>query len=89
MWMEIDLEDVTEDGDIREDGASGSVNCVRLHIPYAMLGGAPERDYFPTAFAIGQYLGWAVIDEQTGESLAASAARGQDAPRRKPWWKLW
>jgi hypothetical protein len=65
-WMEIDLEVVNEDGDnIEEFGQEYSeVNCVELHIPYALLGDAPERDYFPTADAIAKHLGWRVFDEQ-------------------------
>lgn len=70
LWMEIDLESVTEEGDSRNDGEdAATVNCVRLHIPYAMLGESPRRDYFPTAEAIARYLGWSAIDDQTGEPL--------------------
>src|SRR5512135_437347 len=58
-WMEIDLEVVSEEGDnIEEDGKSyNDINCVRLHVPYAFLGDAIERDYLPTAFAIAEHIG--------------------------------
>lgn len=68
LWMEIDLESVTEDGDAR-DGGTATFNCVRLHIPYGLLGENPARDYFPTVVAIARHLGWRAVDDQTGEIL--------------------
>src|SRR5437879_4349117 len=78
LWMEIDLDSVTEDGDTRDDGdASPTVNCVRLHIPYPFLGKHPEHDYFPIAVAIAQHLGWPAIDEQTGQPLQSGSSRDE------------
>ncbi len=68
LWMEIDLESVTEDGDARDDGNT-AVNCIRLHVPYGLLGDNPECDYFPTAAAIARHLGWRAMDDQTGEPI--------------------
>jgi hypothetical protein len=70
-YMEIDLEVVDEFGDnIEERGKEyAEINRVALHIPYQVLGEAPERDYFPIAFSIARYLGWQVFDEQQGEYL--------------------
>jgi hypothetical protein len=80
--MEIDLEVVNEEGDnIEEDGkAYGDINCVRLHIPYAFLGDAIDRDYLPTAFAIADYTGWALYDDQSDEAVP----RDGESPRRDP-----
>jgi hypothetical protein len=84
-WMEIDLEVVSEDGDsIAESWQTyEAINCVRLHIPYQFLGKAIERDYLPTAFAISEFVGWPVYDEQKDEFLAP------EATRIKSWWKFW
>jgi hypothetical protein len=71
LWMEIYVESATEDGGAGDEG-SPTVNRVRLHIPYGLLGESPERDYFPTAVAIARHLGWRAIDEQTGRSLTMS-----------------
>lgn len=73
LWMEIDLETVSDEGEWTGDSDSSTVNCIRLHIPYPALGTSPERDYFPTAHAIGRHLNWPVTDCQTGESLDALA----------------
>jgi hypothetical protein len=90
LWMEIDLEDVTEDGDPNDAADdSRSFNCVRCHIPYSKLGDFPQRDYFPTVVTIAQYLGWRALDEQTGNPLAAPATQHNENPARRPWWKLW
>jgi len=81
----IDLEVVSEDGDsIAESWQTyEAINCVRLHIPYQFLGKAIERDYLPTAFAISEFVGWPVYDEQKDEFLAP------EATRIKSWWKFW
>src|SRR5262249_46575523 len=72
LWMEIDLEATTGEGDIRDDtDESTTVNCVRLHIPYGYLGGPSRHKYFETALAIAQHLQWPAIDEQTGSALLA------------------
>jgi hypothetical protein len=70
--MFIDLEVVSDEGDnIEEKGREyREINCVRLHIPYAMLGNHPDRDYFPLALAIAERLGWTAYDNQTGELIS-------------------
>lgn len=90
-WMEISLETVDEDGNwIEEDGkVYDSTNCIRLHIPYAFLGKRPEQDYFPTAFAIADHLGWSLYDEQSGEDIPRDADASTEAQTQKPWWKFW
>ena len=90
-WMEIDLEVVSEEGDYDCDAASESdtINCVRLHIPYAFLGNAIERDYLPTAFAIAGRIGWLLYDDQTGEPVLREAVAPKDPKARKPWWRFW
>src|SRR5262245_52382968 len=86
LWMEIDPELVTEEGDTRDDDlGSSTVNCIRLHIPYAELGKQPESDYYPTARAIAEHLGWVAMDEQTGAPLAPATSQASS----KPWWRFW
>ena len=89
--MEISVETVDVDGNsIEEDGKIyGTTNCIRLHIPYAFLGKRPERDYFPTAFAIADHLGWSLYDEQSGEDIPREAMASDSAPKQKPWWRIW
>jgi hypothetical protein len=79
--MEIDLELVSEDGDILDDEAYAEFNCIRLHIPQEFLSAAFQRDYFPTALAIAERLGWHLFDDQTEEEVTYVA--------EKPWWKFW
>lgn len=79
--MEIDLELVDDGGDILDDEAYTEFNCVRLHIPQEFLSATFQRDYFPTALAIAQRLGWQLFDDQT-EQLVTRVAE-------KPWWKFW
>lgn len=70
--MEIDLEVVSDEGDnIEEDGGEyPEINCVRLHVPYSMLGNQPGRDYFPLALKIAERLGWTAYDDQSGEPIS-------------------
>ena len=84
-WMEIDLEVVSEEGDNVQHAAEtyDTFNCIRLHIPYPYLGDAIERDYFPTAFAIADFVGWTLYDEQIDEPAP------RNAERRKAWWRFW
>src|SRR5690349_7602906 len=65
-WMNISLEVADTDGDSESasDAGHAEVNCVRFHIPYEQLGDEPEGDYFPTAWAVAQFLGWRLYDEQ-------------------------
>src|SRR5262245_55607795 len=89
--MFIDLEKVSEEGDnIEEDGREyPEINCVRLHIPYSMLGNDLGRDYFLLALAIAERLGWSAYDEQSGEPVSRHQIERDLASVRKPWWKFW
>jgi hypothetical protein len=84
-WMEIDLEVVSEEGDsILESWRTyDTTNCINLHIPYQFLGDAPESDYFPTALAIADFVGWPLYDPQTDEIVT------REKLRRRPWWRFW
>jgi len=84
-WMEIDLEVVSEEGDsVAESWRSyDTINCIRLHIPYQFLGKAMERDYLPTAFAIADFVGWPLYDDQTDRFLL------KEATASKSWWRFW
>ena len=83
-WMEIDLEVVNEEGDNIESGKeiSADINCIRLHIPYKFLGDDVEHDYFPTAFAIAEHIGWTLYDDQDDEpvSKASNEETASNAP---------
>ena len=79
--MEIDLELVDEEGDILDDEAYTEFNCVRLHIPEQFLAATFQRDYFPTALAIAERLGWQLLDDQTERPVTRVA--------EKPWWRFW
>jgi hypothetical protein len=89
--MEIDFEVVSHEGDNnKEEGTDyPEINCVRLHVPYSMLGNHPEQDYFPLAFTIAERLAWAVYDDQSGEMLSREQIQRDLASMKKPWWKLW
>jgi hypothetical protein len=89
--MEIDLEVVSDEGDnVEEDGREyPEVNCVRLHVPYSMLGNHPEQDYFPLAFTIAERLAWTVYDDQSGEPISREQIQRDLASIKKPWWKFW
>jgi hypothetical protein len=89
--MEIDLEFVSDEGDNGEETDTDypEINCVRLHVPYSMLGSSPERDYFPLAFTIAERLAWTVYDDQSGEPISREQIAGDLASAKKPWWKLW
>ncbi|PWU10379.1 MAG: hypothetical protein C5B50_25610 [Verrucomicrobia bacterium] len=89
--MEIDLEVVSDEGDNIEEAGTNypEINCVRLHVPYSMLGNAPERDYFPLAFTIAERLGWTVHDDQSGEAISRQQVERDLANQKKPWWKFW
>jgi hypothetical protein len=75
-WMNISLEVADPHGDsVAVDEAGGDqVNCIRLHIPHANLGQEAERDYFPLAFDIAQFVGWQVYDAQSGAYVTPPAA---------------
>jgi hypothetical protein len=70
-WMEIDLEVVNEEGDNAESSkqVSADINCIRLHIAHKFLGDDIERDYFPTAFAIAEHIGWTLYDDHDDEPV--------------------
>ncbi len=77
-WMEINAEFRIFGDDERDfdgDPNRTDFNCVSVCIPYGSLGRQPERDYFPTAFAIAEHIGWPVYDEQLGKVLHCGEAR--------------
>ena len=70
-YMEIDLELVDADGDRIDNERPGTINCIRMHIPYRHMQRAsvdPVR-YFEICTAIARYLHWRAIDLQTGHDL--------------------
>jgi hypothetical protein len=73
-WMNIDLAVAGEydDSTAASDTGATQINCIQLCIPYAFLGDAPERDYFPIALEIAGLLGWKLYDNQTGKNMSAS-----------------
>ena len=83
--MFIRLEVVDDEGDnIEEDaGEYPEINCVRMDIPYSMLGDQPVPDYFPLALAIAERLGWTAYDNQSGEPISrhqVERERGHQRP---------
>ena len=84
--MEIDLEVVNAEGDnIEETGKTyDNINCIRLHISSAFAGDSIEHDYFPTAFAIAQHVGWPLYDDQTGKRISPGSES-----LKKPRWRFW
>ncbi|MFO0799943.1 MAG: hypothetical protein U0804_20930 [Gemmataceae bacterium] len=71
-WMNIDLSVKEADGGFTAPSELGKsdVNCVWFHIPWDQLGDEPGCDYYPTAWAVAQFLGWRLYDEQLGEFVA-------------------
>jgi len=85
IWMEIDLELVSQDGDaVAPEGGSPSptVNCINFHVPYA----ASEKldDCRAAALQIATALGWELHDLQLDTVVTLRSLR----PRR-PWWRFW
>ena len=77
-WMEIYLEFRVfndDERDFDDDPTRTNFNWVSVCIPYGHIGRQPERDYFPTAFAIAEHLGWPVYDEQRGRVLQQGEGR--------------
>ena len=88
VWMEIDLEVVSEEGDYLEDGSpeESGINCIRLHIPY-QFSTDWQQTYLPAALAIADHLGWLLMDEQTSERI--TEIRPERETVKKPWWRFW
>jgi hypothetical protein len=83
VWMEVDLELVTEDGDSLDHASqhpSAEINCVRFHVHAAFQGTLDEC--IATAIRVATGLGWHLNDEQTGAVV-------RDRPSKKPWWRFW
>jgi hypothetical protein len=83
LWMEIDLESVTEEGDsleLDERAPSATVNCINFHVPYAFTKQLPRCT--EVALRIAGSLGWELYDSQTDSVAGTQRAR-------KPWWKFW
>lgn len=76
---------VNDDGDNIEEGgrAYPEINCVRLHIPYPMLGDRPGQHYFPLALAIAERIGWTAYDDQSGEPIPRASGRAQSREHRE------
>ena len=70
--MEINLAVVSDEGDNieEEDREYPEINCIRLHIPYSMLGNNPDQDYFPLVLTIAERLAWTAYDDQNGEPIS-------------------
>ncbi|OWK45478.1 hypothetical protein [Fimbriiglobus ruber] len=73
MNMSLEVSDAGGDSTSATDAGRAEVNCVRFHIPYDQLGDEPEQDYFPTAWAVAQFLGWRLYDQQLGEYVVEGA----------------
>ena len=81
LWMEIDLESVSREGDVvDDDNPSPTINCIRFHIPYAYVSQLDEC--CASALRIADHLGWELYDLQED-------ARVGQARQAKPWWKFW
>lgn len=83
LWMGIDLEMVSDEGDSLElDHAedAGATNCIRFHVPYGFIGQLDTC--LATARDLAEQIGWELFDDQTGEPVPA--VRG-----RRPWWRFW
>lgn len=82
VWMEIDLEAVSEEGDnieIPRGETPPQINCIHFHVPYGQIEGLDPC--VEVALKIANELEWQVYDEQTGDFVVRSSAR-------KPWWRF-
>ena len=93
-WMEITPEVRRWDGlcgeRVADDG--DRVNCVHLFFPGTRRGPDIERDYWMTAFAIAEHLGWIVFDDTDSGSTVSRETLERwwpSKPAPKPWWKVW
>ena len=83
VWMEIDLELVTEEGDYIEPTAEqdpAEINCIRFHVPYGFIESLDAC--IDVASRIASGLGWCLHDEQTGEAAVGPVPT-------MPWWRFW
>jgi hypothetical protein len=78
VYMEIDVELVSEEGDNIEDlqNPAPEVNCINFHIPYAFVD--PIEAYLKVALEISDSLGWKLYDLQTDQQVT-------ELSERKPW----
>ena len=95
-WMEITPETRRWEGFIgtRVDSIDHTVNCVRLFFPGNKRGPEMERDYWRTAFAIADHLGWDAWDDTYSNcflspEMVERQLREHAGKSVKPWWKLW
>lgn len=65
LLIEMDIEHLTAQGDLVDDGDHTRRNAVTLHIPYAFVDQSRELA-FDIALRIAHYLGWRVYDPQEG-----------------------
>lgn len=96
IYMEIDFEYVSNDGDsLEETELMPDFNCIRFYIPYTYGDGMPAC--IDRALVIAQKAGWPLCDLQTGQhlnrenvqKLYQSFRSQQDIKPQKPWWKFW
>ncbi|MEO0479366.1 MAG: hypothetical protein AAF196_07795 [Planctomycetota bacterium] len=83
VWMEIDLEAVSDEGDsieIPRGETPSKINCISFHVPYGQIEGL--NPCVEVALEIADGLEWQLYDEQTGDSVVRS-------PARKPRWRFW
>ena len=83
VWMEIDLEAVSEEGDSIEapgNEAPSEINCIRFHVPYGHI--EELEPCVEVALKIAGGLEWQLYDEQVCDDIAQSSGR-------KPWWRFW
>ena len=90
-WMTIAPQMRRRDGKVGEPmaAAGDAVNCVCLVMAGTARSAQKDREYFRTAFAIADHLGWAVHDDtDSGAWVTREWALAEDPPP-KPWWRLW
>lgn len=71
--MEIDLDLVSDEGDIIADGADSTIdkiNCIEAHIPYAFLNEKVDFNrYAEILVQIAEHLKWQLYDPQKDEYM--------------------
>ncbi len=68
LWMEIDLEQVDEEGDAMDDDGE-AVNCISCHVPYDFWDNQKKAAYYAVCVKMAGHLGWEIFDPQTGETV--------------------
>ena len=66
VFIEFDLELVSEEGDYLDVGEVEKINCIRIHTPNA--NNQSEITYlYSLCLQIARHVGWKVFDEQEGQ----------------------